>query len=273
MPKIPVSVIVVTRNEEARIVRCLQALQGFSEIWVVDSASTDNTVALAQKMNAKTRHFMWDGRYPKKRQWCLDHLPLAYDWVFFVDADEIVTPDLLREIAALDYTAAGYFVRARYVWAGRELHHGLKNNKLALFNRKRMAFPVVNDLDLPGMGEVEGHYQPVLKQAGKIGQLRSEMLHMIDDVKQWQTRHERYARWEAGMNARSAWPTENSIFRNLIKKIFRALPMRGAAAFAHSYFIRGGWRDGRAGFDFARARGAYYSRIAANDKARARPSV
>lgn len=262
VPKIPISVIVVTRNEDARIAACLQALRMFAEIWVVNSGSVDDTVSIAQNMGAKTAQFIWDGRYPKKRQWCLDHLRLAHDWVFFVDADEIVTSELLQEIAALDFSAVGYFVRARYVWAGRELRHGLKNNKLALFNRHRVVFPVVDDLDLPGMGEIEGHYQPVLKQPSRIGQLKSEMLHMIDDVQQWQARHERYARWEAGMNARKAWPQEDSASRNFLKGVFRALPFRGTVAFVHAYLIRGGWRDGHAGFDFARARAAYYSRIA-----------
>jgi glycosyltransferase involved in cell wall biosynthesis len=158
--KIPASVIVATRNEERRIVRCLEALQAFDEIIVADSRSTDRTQELAAQNGASVIDFAWNGRYPKKRQWCLDHLPLRHDWVFFVDADEIVTKELTEEIRALNFQAPGYFVRGAYIFEGKPLRHGLQNNKLALLDRRRMEFPVVDDLDMPGMGEIEGHYQP-----------------------------------------------------------------------------------------------------------------
>lgn len=209
---LPVSVIVVTRNEEPRIDRCLTALSAFAEIWVVDSASTDATVKIAQGHGAKTCAYEWNGTYPKKRQWCLDRLPLAHDRVFFVDADEIVTPALTAEIAALDWSAAGYFVKGLYTANGKLLRHGLHNNKLALFDRRMIGFPVVDDLGLEGMGEIEGHYQPVLKPGcagAKIARLRQPLIHeACEDMAAWEMRHRRYARWESGMNARGAWPAD-----------------------------------------------------------------
>lgn len=264
--KIPVSVIIVTKNEAGRIGRCLSALRAFGEIIVVDSQSTDETQNLARRHGAQIVDFIWNGQYPKKRQWCLDHLDLKHDFVFFVDADEIVTPDLIAEIRALDFTAAGYFVRGRYVFENRPLKFGLCNNKLALIDRRKMEFPVVNDLDIPGMGEIEGHYQPVLKfgrEAEKIGQLKAPLLHYAyEDKAGWQARHMRYAAWEHGMNAHKAWPQD----ARLAKRVFKTLPFQAAAAFIHAYVLKLGFLDGSAGFKFARSRYWYYRMILASGK-------
>lgn len=69
---IPVSVVVMTRNEAANLPHCLSALGRFAERFVVDSGSTDGTPAIAEAAGARVVPFRWDGRYPKKKQWCLD---------------------------------------------------------------------------------------------------------------------------------------------------------------------------------------------------------
>ena len=100
----------------------------------------------------------------------------------------------------------------RYVVDDKVLRHGLCNNKIALFDRRAMCFPVVNDLGLPGMGEIEGHYQPCLKsetRSQKIGSFKNHLLHeAYGSREQWTARHLRYAAWEAGMNARNSWPVD-----------------------------------------------------------------
>ena len=266
--EIPVSVIVVTRNEEARIGACLDALAAFDDVWVVDSGSEDRTVDIAQQKGARAVDFVWDGGYPKKRQWCLDHLDLAHDWVFFVDADEIVTPDVVSEIAALNFTGyAGFFVQGRYVWNEKLLRWGLQNSKLCLINRRQMKFPVVDDLGLPGMGEIEGHYQPVLKEGfnGRIGVLRHALVH--DALDGWEERHLRYAAWEAAMDLRDAWPKDPVFWRRSLKRIFKNMMWRDIAAFLHSYVFKLGALDGSAGFDFAISRARYYRMISDASKA------
>lgn len=263
---IPVSVIVATKNERTRIEKCLAALKGFKEILVVDSNSDDSTKEISRASGARVENFIWNGSYPKKRQWILDNLPIKNDFVFFVDADEIVSEKLKNEIANLDFSAAGYFVKGRYVLNGRVLKHGLCNNKLALIHRRKMEFPVVSDLDIPGMGEIEGHYQPVLRPefaGAKIGRLRHALLHeAYEDAAAWRARHLRYAAWEVEMDRRRAWPRDPSKFRAALKAVFKTLPARPAAAFAHSYILKRGFLDGPPGFDFARSRAAYYRMIA-----------
>lgn len=261
--KIPVSVLIVTRDAASHLPRCLAALSDFDEIIVIDSHSTDGTAAAARAAGAPVISYVWDGAYPKKRQWCLDHVPTRYNRVFFVDADEVVTPALTAEIRALDWRCAGYFVRGRYVFDGTALRFGLVNNKLALFDRACFSYPVVNDLDAPGMGEMEGHYQPLpLARHARVGQVRAALLHYSgDDGPGWQARHENYAAWEAWMMARHAYPPEIGWRRRVSKYLFRHLPWRPALAFLHSYVVKGGFMDGARGFKLARSRFRYYRMV------------
>lgn len=263
--KIPISVIIVTKNEAQRIAATLSALSGFEDIWVVDSKSRDATRDIAFQQGAQVVNYTWDGQYPKKRQWVLENCSLKYERIFFVDADEIVTPDLVSEIASLDWQCAGYFIKGRYMSGGKILRYGLHNNKLCLFDRRKIEFPVVDDLDLEGMGEIEGHYQPMLKAGHEreaIGQLLTPILHdALDDMQSWRTRHLRYAKWEAGMNKKNTWPRDPKVLRQILKIIFRGMPFRDLVAFIHCYVFALGFLDGRAGYEFAKRRGAYYRMI------------
>lgn len=274
---IPVSVIVTTKNEARNIERCLRALSGFAEVIVVDSHSADETAALAQRMGARVVAYEWDGRYPKKRQWCLEQVETFSPWVFFVDADEEVTQALRDELARIfsgdgPKNCAGYFVRGRYVWSGRLLQFGLMNDKLALVHRERVCFPVVDDLDIPGMGEIEGHYQPVLKnpQAGFcIGRVRAPLLHFAyEDEERWAERHARYARWEAHMTRRGAWPRDPVPWRDWVKRFLRTSRLRPAIVFAYGYFFMLGFLEGRAGWSFALSR-AWYAQAVITETRRA----
>ncbi len=262
---IPVSVLISTKNEAGCLARCLAALSGFDEIVVIDSGSTDDTALIAQSFGARVVPFTWNGQYPKKRQWCLDQLVLAHEWVLFIDADEVMTPALSAEIAVILQAPShdGYFIEGLYVMNGQVLHHGIRNTKLVLFRRGTFSYPVVNDLDLPGMGEMEGHYQPVPVADARIAYLGNPLFHYAyESGEDWQSRHARYAAWEAGMNQSSAWPADPVATRQFLKAIFRRLPYRGVIAFVHSYIYKRGFLDGVAGFSLARDRYRYYTLVA-----------
>lgn len=263
---IPVAVIVCTRNEAANIGPCLAALARFDQVLVADSDSTDGTAAIARRHGATVVPFRWDGRFPKKKEWCLTHLPLRHDWVLYVDADEVVTPALADEIAALMARGprhAGYFVEGRYVFLGRVLRFGHRNRKLALVDRRRTRWPRCDDLAVAGGWEVEGHYQPVV--AGPVGRLRRPMLHWDrKPLGAWFDRHARYADWEATLRANgalAALAATDTPLRRRLKAAFAACPCKGLAAFLHSYVLRLGVLDGAPGFHFALARGFYYWQV------------
>jgi glycosyltransferase involved in cell wall biosynthesis len=265
--RIPVSVVVMTKNEERNLPHCLATLGRFAEVFVVDSASADATRSIALEWGAEVVSFAWNGRYPKKKQWCLEHLPFANEWVLYVDADERLTPDLVDEIAGLlaqDQTScAGYFATLDYVFLGRVLRHGHQVRKLVLFDRRRGRFVDYPDLDALNMWEVEGHYQPALSGPG--GTLRGRIVHHDhDSLYDWFERHNRYSDWEAVMRGRNALPHPDESLprgRAALKRAFARMPLKGVVAFGHSYVLRLGFLDGIPGLQYALARGFYYWQI------------
>lgn len=266
MTGIPVTAIVVTKNEEARLPACLAALGAFQDIIVVDSASRDKTAQVARARGVRVVDFTWDGAYPKKRQWTLDHAGIQTDWILFVDADETLTPELVAEIAALferPPACDGYFIEGRYRIGGRLLKFGMANRKIVLFNRHAFRFPVVDDLDIPGMGEIEGHYQPVpVGTEARIGTLKQFMIHdALDDPRAWAFRHEKYARWEAGMNRKDAWPQDPVPWRQTAKTTLRQMRLRPELMYLMSYVMKGGFLDGKRGLALAESRYRYYDMI------------
>ena len=196
MQKIPVSVVVMTKNEERNIAKCLKALVEFDEVFVVDSDSTDATCAMATALGARVSNFQWNGKYPKKKQWCLEQLPFSHPVVLYVDADEEMTPALAAEIREVlprfAAGAGGAFVPFDYVFCGKKLEHGHRVYKLALLARDQSRFLDYDDLDVAHMWEVEGHYQPQVK--GETFALRQRMVHNDhDSLFHYFDKHNRYS--------------------------------------------------------------------------------
>jgi glycosyltransferase involved in cell wall biosynthesis len=224
---IPVSVVVMTRDESSNIGPCLRALARFDQVFVVDSGSGDGTAKTAAGLGATVVPFQWNGRYPKKKQWCLENLPFRHFWVLYCDADERITPELADEIALLMSSGpglAGYFILGQPVFGGMCHRYGAWNRKLALLDRRRASFPAFPDLDIDTMWEVEGHYQPRLE--GPAGKLGSPMIHEeAASLHAWFDRHNRYSDWEAALLAdgrhRHLSHREQGS-RRLLKRILRA---------------------------------------------------
>ncbi|MBX7444914.1 MULTISPECIES: glycosyltransferase family 2 protein [unclassified Arthrobacter] len=265
MDKLPVSVLVQTKNEEIGIGLCLDGLSDFAEVIVVDSNSSDSTVQIVEDRGIKVINFTWNGKYPKKKQWQLDNVTTQYPWVLFIDADETPTPELIEELRSrlieLDtqrYSA--YDIPLDYVFSGRVLKHGHRVFKRALVQREKVSFPVINDLDAPGMGELEGHYQPAV--SGSVCRLDSRLLHNDHDpVRTWFDRHNRYSDWEAYLRTNPAVREAAANRRTRQGRIFDVVPFKPFLFFLYSYLFKQGFRDGQAGFDYAFALASYYWQI------------
>jgi glycosyltransferase involved in cell wall biosynthesis len=117
--KLPVSVIVAARNEEKNLPRCLEGLRDVGEVYVIDSGSTDATPEIARSFGAKVIQFHYRGGWPKKRQWVIDTFPFDFEWVFLVDADEALTPELREEIrrAIQNPEIDGYYVSLECIFS------------------------------------------------------------------------------------------------------------------------------------------------------------
>lgn len=256
--------MVQTKNEELGIRECLAGLGDFDEVMVIDSNSTDGTVDIAREMGATVVNFTWDGKYPKKKQWQLEHVETRHPWILFMDADETPSVELVRELRGLHLErpndTAAYDIRLDYVFAGRVLRHGHRVVKRALVHRDRVRFPVVDDLEAPGMGELEGHYQP--EANGTIEPLRGRITHDDQDpVRTWFDRHNRYSDWEAYLRVKPNSREDIAKRRSRQGRVFDSVPFKPAIFFGYSYLVRGGFLDGRAGFDYALALAMYYWQI------------
>ena len=117
----PLSCCIIARNEADRIGDCIRAVAGLvAEVVVVDSGSTDDTVAVAQGLGARVIHHDWPGYGPQKRY---SEDCAACDWILNLDADEVITPDLRKEIKALMSGTPplnAYRFRIRNVYPGQK---------------------------------------------------------------------------------------------------------------------------------------------------------
>ncbi|WP_375387400.1 glycosyltransferase family 2 protein [uncultured Amnibacterium sp.] len=255
--------IVLAKNEEAGIGFTLNRLDDFDEVIVVDSWSTDRTVQIAQDAGATVVQFTWNGGHPKKKQWSLDHAGARNEWVLLLDADEYPSAELVQEIAdatAPEAIASAYDIELDYWFAGRVLEHGHRVTKRSLLRRSRVRFPEVNDLEAPGIREVEGHYQPEV--IGETGRLQEHLQHDdVDPVSSWFDRHNRYSDWEAYLNVHPELKHTIAEARSAKGQRFARLPFKPAVFFGYSYLLRRGFLDGRAGFDYAFALASYYWQI------------
>lgn len=266
---LPITVLVQTKNEEIGIAACISALSSFDEIIVVDSDSIDGTKEIALAHGAKVVNFTWNGRYPKKKQWQIDTLETKHDWILFLDADESPSRDLVNELRELqelwndnhNSDIVAFDILLDYVFSGRLLRHGHRVKKRVLLKRSQVSFPVVDDLDLPGMGELEGHYQP--RAHGLVAQLKSTIVHNdLDPVRTWFDRHNRYSDWEAGLRVRSDARSKVAAAKTAKGRFFDHMPFKPIVFFIYAYLLRAGFIDGRAGLDYALALSTYYWQIA-----------
>jgi len=283
--KTPVSVIVPVKNEAENLRLCLPALDWADEVFVVDSQSTDLTDEVASASGANVVQFHFNGTYPKKKNWALDHLPFRNEWVLIVDADELVLPALAGEIArriAQD-EADGFFLNSHYYFLGRPIRHcGYASCwNLRLFKRSLGRYEKMPDFTGGRTGDNEAHEHVELD--GRIHRLDNVLEHhAYPTIATWVEKHNRYAIWEAAFCERFLRePIPKNIgsvqrFKRRLKKIAWHLPMRPLVRFVYAYFLRLGFLDGKPGlvfcgllafYDFLASANRFEQRIASGRRA------
>lgn len=253
---VPLSVIVLTRNEAANIDRCLASAAFAAQIVVVDSESTDDTRDRAAAAGAHVVVEPWRG-YGAQREFALRLPILRHDWVYLLDADEWISPQLAQEIAGVIARPAhaAYAQRFRLVFQGRWIRHcGWYGGAwiTRLVRRDAAHFPE----------EVFGERVQI---KGTVGRLRCDLVDADrKGLASWLHKHVRYAELEAARRGtgsslakrlrvfrarRSAdtRPLPRAIAKDLL---FPSLPARPGLMFVYMYLWRLGFLDGRAGFRF-----------------------
>ncbi len=253
---VPVSAIVLTRDESVNIDRCLASLGWASQIVVLDSGSTDDTVRRATAAGAEVVMEPWRG-YGAQREFALRLPQLRHDWVYFVDADEWVSDGLANEVARVltDASHDAFAQRFRLVFQGRWIRHcGWYRGSWIVRLLRRSA----NSFDGTPFGE-----RPQV--TGTIGRLRHDL---VDEDRKglasWLRKHVGYAelevarrpvdrswarRWQ-DFRARRATDTRPLVRAVAKDLLFPAVPARPLALFCYMYLLRAGFLDGRTGLRF-----------------------
>jgi glycosyltransferase involved in cell wall biosynthesis len=264
--RVPVSVIIPIRNEAGNLARCLASVRWADEICVVDSQSTDGSIAIAEQNGAQIVQFQFNGTWPKKKNWALENIPFRNDWVFILDADEVLPPEAEQEFAQAIANAgdkSGYWINRRFMFMGRWLRHAYYPNwNLRLFKHSLGRYEKLTDANTRS-GDNEVHEHVIVN--GPTGRLRCEMDHYaFPSVEVFVEKHNRYSNWEARVSAnRQLSGSDVQIGSNVVgrrrrlKQFSQRLPFRPFLRFLYIYIWQKGFLDGREGYYFARLHGVY----------------
>jgi glycosyltransferase involved in cell wall biosynthesis len=264
----PISVLIPAKNERENIRPCIESARFAGEIVVVDSGSTDGTREIAASLGAQVVEFKWSGSYPKKKNWALSNIPWQNEWVFILDADERITPELAEELRRTVEKPAvdGYYVNRRFWFLGGWLRHCgyYPSWNLRFFRHRLGRYEQFAGLGDSMSGDNEVHEHVVLN--GTTGHLAGEMEHYaFPTIDTWVEKHNRYSNWEArlllseeGLDAAGRAAIHPDLARKRkLKSIMARVPFRPALRFAYHYVIRAGFLDGHRGYVFCRLMGFY----------------
>ena len=262
-----ISFIILTFNEERHIRRCIGSVMDIAaDVFIVDSYSIDRTCELANSLGAKVYQNSWVN-YATQFNWALNNLPIKTEWVFRLDADEIITDSLRRRLVEridqLPEAITGVYMGRRVHFLGRWIRHGA-------------AYPMyVLRLFRFGKGYCEKRWmdEHIKITEGKTDKIDADI---IDDSKKslgwWTEKHNQYALREAIdlLNMKFKIVVEDSIVPRLcgtqeqrnrwLKARYASLPLfvRPVVYFAYRYFIKFGFLDGVEGLIWHFLQGLWY---------------
>lgn len=231
-----ISACIITFNEEQKIAAAINSVSWADEVIVVDSYSTDRTAEIAESLNAKVLKKNWSG-FSKQKQYAVD--AASHDWIFSLDADELVSEKLKNEILRLKTTpknqiSGGYRIPRLSYYMNRPIRHGgwYPDWQLRFFDRRQGKWK-----------EVLIHESVEMSQNSRIDKLSGDIIHF--SVENAAHHHkmigERYAPLAA---------------RQLFERGKKTSPLRiftaGFTTFIQTYFLKRGFLDGLAGFTIAR---------------------
>ncbi|TCJ39574.1 glycosyltransferase family 2 protein [Parafrankia sp. BMG5.11] len=258
--------LILTRDEERHIARAIESVKACADkIIVVDSGSTDRTVEIAVENGAEVLRNEWTN-YATQFNWALDQLDSSPEWILRLDADEIVSEQLLAEIVAtlpeLGPEIAGLTVNRRMSFMGRVIRHGglFPVQVLRIFRRNE------------GRCEDRWMDEHVIVKGG-VRHLKGELLDdNLNSLTWWTNKHNSYAsrevidllnlqyKFRPHDTVASLSGGEAGLKRWLKENIYTHLP-GGARAFIYfvfRYVLRGGFLDGREGLAFHFLQGLWY---------------
>ena len=251
VPSLSIACVVLTKNEEANIERCLRSVAWCVERVVVDSGSSDRTRAISELMGARFYEHVQLGAFniAEQRNWALTSTGILADWVLFLDADEEVTSELRFAIEQELYKSGtvhnAYELTPKYLFWNKWLKRtqGFPNWHARLLRRGSVGFA----------GGVWEHFD----QRARIGRIVPPYNHYANSkgLSDWLARHDRYSTWDAEKvvafletgDVSSLGTQRKSGLRRWAARLY---PLRPWVRFFNTYLIRGGFTEGLPAFVF-----------------------
>ena len=260
------TIAIPVRNEEVNLPGCLAAIghDWAKKIVIIDSGSTDGTKEIARQHNVEIIDFLWDGKFPKKRNWYLQNHTPDTKWIFFLDADEYLTASFKAEVndAINKGDKVGYWLNYTIYFLGKQLRGGYPLHKLALFKVGAGEYERIDEEQWSKL-DMEVHEHPILN--GDTGIIKSKIDHRdYRGVSHYMAKHNEYAAWEAGRFLKANHDPGNykrlTWKQRLKYRLMRSIWI-GPVYFFGSFLFLGGFKDGARGFAFAILKMSYFTQI------------
>jgi glycosyltransferase involved in cell wall biosynthesis len=253
-----ISVLILTRNEELNLPRCLDAVSWSDDVVVFDSFSSDRTVEIARSYGARVFRRPFDNE--RDHRTASLRLPFKHPWVFNPDADEVATPEVRDEMLAATRGAAphaAYRLCLRHMFMGRWLRHAslYPTWLVRLFRPEAVRFE--RSINLRYVVD------------GSEGRLENGLLHYSfnNGLEPWIAKHNRYSSAEAEetlkslamgkLDIRGVLAADDVRRRRALKELSFRLPCRPSLRFLYMYFLRRGFLDGVPGYHYCRLLSIY----------------
>jgi glycosyltransferase involved in cell wall biosynthesis len=253
-----ISVIILTKNEENDLPRCLAGLRWCDDVHIVDSGSSDQTLNIAGQHGAHTYDHPFTS-FGSQRNWSLDNCHIKHPWILFLDADEVANAEFVQAIAKAvvetPAATAGFYCCWKQIYDGRWLKRCDSFPKWQ-FRLMRKGHARFTDF---------GHGQKEAEIKGILEYLSAPYDHhgLSKGIGHWLDRHNRYATLEAAVRLstpvswRRVFSAHGSKRNQALKPIVSRVPGWPMIRFIITYVLRLGFLEGRPGFVYC-ANLAYY---------------
>lgn len=267
------TVVILTKNEELHIGRCLDRLEplGARRIVVVDCFSTDKTREIARMSGAEVVEHEWPGNQAAQFNWALDNLAITTEWILRLDADEYLLPELIDEISVklpdMPSCVSGISLRRRHIFMGKWMKRGIYPVKiLRLFRTGK------------GRSEQRLMDEHIAVSDGKTVDFDKDFCdHNLNNLSWFCQKHIGYAIREAAEYLNEEYSLDDKSIetaartssvrisgqaasKRKLKGRYSSLPLfwRAAAYFIYRYVVKGAFLEGKEGFLFSFLQGWWY---------------
>ncbi|MGB7521309.1 MAG: glycosyltransferase family 2 protein [Spirulinaceae cyanobacterium] len=254
------SIYILTYNEETEIAACIESASMCDDIVVVDSFSSDRTVEIAQNYPVRVEQHVFES-HGHQRTWMLQEVTTKFDWVYILEADERLTPELFGECQQVIQSPEhiGYYVAERVMFMGKWIRYSTQypRYQMRLFRKDSVWF------------DDYGHTEREVCN-GSTGFLKGTYPHYTSGkgFSRWLEKHNRYSTDEAKETLKQLDQGKVNLLtlffgvseverRRALKDLSLRLPLRPLLRFFYMYFLLLGILDGKAGFNWCMLQAFY----------------